>query len=100
MKSTNQTTTLLRSILRQRIKIEKMGVSKKSSSIAIKAGDFLNHISMFETEIQTRNFVKKNINSIIEICVNPNQSKVLKTLIDLSFLNQDKEIKNKIQSHL
>ena len=85
MKQTNQTTTLLRSILQQRIKIEKMGVSKKNSSIAAKAGDFLNHIKMFESEIQTKNFIKRNIKTIIEITVNPENSKILKTLIEITF---------------
>jgi len=101
MKSANQTTiTLLRSILQQRIKIDKMGVSKKNSSIAVKAGDFLNHIRMFETDIQCRNFVKKNISQIIDICVNPHKSHTLQILIELSFLDEKNktEVKSKIQT--
>lgn len=101
MKSANQTTiTLLRSILRQRIKIEKMGVSRKQNSqkLAIIAGDYLNHINMFESDNQVKSFVKKNIHTIFDICVNPQKSHTLQILIELSFLDEKNkvEIKSKI----
>lgn len=88
MKSTNQIKpiNLLKSILQQRIKIESLGVSRKNNSriLAAKAGDFLNHISMFESDGQVKSFVRKNIYTIFEISVNPENSKTLQKLIDLT----------------